>query len=372
MGQAPRILGPAAAAVAVHLLLMGLWLGRAGGDPSSFLCAGANHVGRPPYEAVTWAGGPAGHDGQFYYALARAPLGRHDADIDHPPLRQVRLLYPAVCWALTGGHPRLLLYVMPAVNLLAVAALAGLGARVALAHGRSPWLGLLLPLGANVGISLVHNFTDCLACLAVSGLLWAWVRGAPAAAVTAWAAAALFSREQNLLVVAPLVPAALAAGRRRAAAGVALACLAWAGWVALLWSAYGRLPLARGGQNLTAPFGGAAGLLRHLGDTGLRRSCRLALLQGLSLAHLALLLAAGVVAAGWPVSRFVRLVLAAGVALAVLGGPGIYADFSSYLRVFAWAPLGLWFCGVATGRSWPLWLLAPGLLWSLAAALRYA
>ena len=76
---------------------------RLGGDPSALVCGGENRIGRFPYEAITKVCGPSGHDGQFYYALSRFPWQKHGDDLDAPALRHVRILYPAICWALSAG-----------------------------------------------------------------------------------------------------------------------------------------------------------------------------------------------------------------------------------------------------------------------------
>jgi len=367
-----QVVGPALAALGLHAVFIVVYLSRLGGDPSALICAGRNRIGQPPYEAITTACGPSGHDGQFYYTLARTPWQRHGQDIDCPPYRQVRIFYPAVCWALSAGDPVLLFYVMPAVNLFAVAALAGLGAVVALRHQRSAWWGFVLPLGANAGISVLHNFTDCVSCLAVFGLLAAWLRGANWLAVVSWAAIAIFSREQNLAVVGLIALAAVWKGRRDVAIGTGVVCVAWAGWVALLWTAYGAPPWVGEGANLNTPLHGFLYRWQHLGDTGHRFSLRLALIHLVSTLHFAVVLGAGLWVLRWRGSRVVALLLAGGVVLALVGGHGIYMDFSSYLRVYAWVPLGLWLAGLAANRTWPLALLAPGAVWSLVAALRYA
>jgi hypothetical protein len=364
--------GPVLATLALHIGFIFVYLSRLGGDPSALICTGENRIGRYPFEAVGQACGPNGHDGQFYYLLARAPWQKHEAELDAPPLRHVRILYPAVCWLLSAGHPVVLFYVMPAVNLLAVAALAALGARLALVHGRSAWWGFALPLGVNAGISLTHNFTDCVSSLAVFGLLAAWLRGEGWPATTLWAVAAVFAREQNVAVVGLVGLAALWKGRLAVAAGAALAGALWIGWVAVLWGAYGGLPFLSDGSNLNYPLAGVLYRLRHLGDTGQRTSVRLGMIHLLSTLYLLALLGAGLWALHWRLARTVALLLAGGVALALLGGPGIYIDFSSYLRVYAWVPIGLWLAGLTAGRPGTLALLAPGLLWSLVAALRYA
>jgi len=372
MTVASRLGGPVVATVGIHGLLMAVYLWHFGGDPSAFVCAGANRVGKPPYEAVTCVCGPSGHDGQFYYSLARAPLTRHGDDLDLASYRHVRIIFPALCWAVSGGSPWFVFYAMPAVNLVAIAAMAGIGAAWAMRHGRNPWWGLLLPVGLNAGISLIHNFTDCLSSLAVVGLLAAWLSRRPAWLITLLAAAAVFSREQNLFAVGLIGVFALVQARRDAVLGIAVAVAAWVGWVGLLVSAYGQLPLVPGDQNLALPLRGIVFRISQLGQAGGHVSTRLAIVQGFGLLHLLLLLAAGVCMLRWRIAAEVRALLAAGVVLAVVTGTGPYTDFSSYLRVFAWVPIGMWFGSMAAGRSWPLWLMTPAFLCSLAAALRWA
>ncbi len=260
------------------------------------------------------------------------------------------------------GHPVLLFYVMPAVNLFAVAALAGLGAWTALVHGRSGWWGFVLPLGVNAGLSLTHNFTDCISTLAVFGLLSTWLRRGSWWSVTLWAGAAVFAREQNALVIGIVGLSALWQGRRSAAAGIGAVAILWGGWVALLWTAYGAPPWVSDGQNLAQPLSGLVYRFQHLGDTGQRISVRLGILHLASTLHLIVLLGAGVWALRRAVPTEIALLLAGGIALTLLTGWGVYVDFSSYLRVFVWVPLGLWLACLATGQrladgpaySWPV------------------
>jgi hypothetical protein len=350
---------------------MALYMVKCQGDVSVFLCMGANRAGSPPYEAVTHTLGPSGHDGQFYYAIARSPWSRHGADIDLPAGRHLRIFYPAVCWMLSvGGRPVLLLYVMPLVNLLAIAGIAAIGVRLARLFGRSPWWGFVLPLGLNLGISLLHDFTDCVSSLAVVGLLASWIMGQRWWAVASWAALAMLSREQNVAAAGLVGLAALWQGRWAVAAGVAAAGGVWLGWVATLWSLY-EVPPFLVGCNFSAPFTGLLYRFQHLGDTGHRISTRLAIVHLLSTLHLIALLAFAAAVLLQPSRTLVRLMIAAGFTLAVLGSSNIYIDFASYLRVFIWVPLGLWLVGLQTGRTRVCWLLLPGALWSLVAALRY-
>src|SRR5438552_3202983 len=133
------LLGPIVAAVALHAVLLAIYVHRHGDDPAALVCVGENRIGRPPYEALTTSIGSDGYDGQFYYALARNPWKRHAAGIDSPAARHLRLLYPAVCWLFSHGAPRLLIWIMPLVNLLVIGGLAGLGSMLALRHGMNVW-----------------------------------------------------------------------------------------------------------------------------------------------------------------------------------------------------------------------------------------
>jgi hypothetical protein len=356
----------------MHAALVVTFQGKHDWDPSALVCAGKDRVGRPPYEAISSPIGVSGEDGQFYYSLARFPWRAHGADIDLAPYRHLRIFYPAVCWLCTGGHPRLLFYAMPAINLLAIAGLARIGTSVAVAHGRSAWWGFLVPLAVNSGLPLLHNFTDCLSNLAAFGLVAGWLMRARWPVLVAWAAAAAFSREQNLALLAVVAAAALWSGRPKAAAGMAAVLLAWAGWVGYLWMVYGQCPLLFGGGNFDLPFAGLGYRWSHLGHNGDDRfSRRLAIIHFLSILHLSLLLPLGVYVALTSRSRIVAIVLFAGVALALTGGAGIYVGFNSYMRVFAWVPMATWLGTIARPVRWPLIALFPGALWSLVVALGY-
>src|SRR5262245_54954748 len=122
-------LGPMLLTAALHTALLGIYVWGYGGDVSALVCADANQIGRWPYEAIR-VGFPAGGlDGQYYYTLARDPWRRHDATvIDLPAYRHARILYPGLAWALSGGDPEWLLWILPAINLIAIVGLAWLGA----------------------------------------------------------------------------------------------------------------------------------------------------------------------------------------------------------------------------------------------------
>jgi hypothetical protein len=224
-----------AVAVVLHAALLGAYVAAYGGDPSSLVCVDRAVIGRPPYEAVRTGFGTLGYDGQFYYALARAPWARHVFHIDSAAARQLRIFYPAVSWLVSGGDPRALLWVMPTLNLLAIGGLAWLGAALALRHGLSAWWGCLLPLAVNAGTPALRDLPDVLSTFALCGLLAAGVLRWPWWSMLPWALAAVLTREQNVAVVAGLLALALWRRDRPLALGLVAVLLAWAGWAATLW-----------------------------------------------------------------------------------------------------------------------------------------
>src|ERR1700722_18790855 len=204
-----RILAPALAAVALHATLLFSYAVPGDGDLSVLVCVGPDKAGSYPFEQVKSPVGTNGYDGMYYYALARSPWKRHGADLDCPGVRHLRILYPALCWLLSRGDPRALFWAMPLVNLLAIGGLAAFGASMARRAGKSAWWGVLLPLAVNALLPAMRNLTDDVSALAVCGLLCAWLWNWPAWSIGLWAAAALFSREQNAVLVLCVFVAAL-------------------------------------------------------------------------------------------------------------------------------------------------------------------
>lgn len=361
-----RITWPALAAALLHGALLALYVAAFRGDLSALVCVGRERVGTVPYETIRTGFDRFGYDGQFYYALARAPWQRHGADLDAPAARHLRVLYPAVCWLVSGGDARLLLWAMPLVNLAAIGVLAGLGAWLAARQGLSPWWGLGLPLAANVGMPALRDLTDPLSTLAVFALLVAWLRRAPWWLLGSCALAALLCREQNLVVVGVVAAAAAWGGRRAEAACVALAVAVWAGWVLALRAAYSAWPFLPGQGNFGPPLAGV--LARLSPDPAAMAGNRWVHVLGLLFVGLQVLLA--VYLAARRDDNVVSLVLLAGVALAVLAGPAVYEGAWSYARVLVWLPLGIWLACVLAKRPRPALLLLPAVLWPLMAVAR--
>lgn len=358
------------ASVALHVGLMGIYLRKYAGDVSALVGASHAQVGRPPLEAVTASIGPGGYDGMFYYAIARNPWAPHTLGIDAPAFRHVRLLYPVLCWLASGGESHLLLFVMPLVNLLAIAALAWIGAQHALKLGMSPWWGFVLPLAVNACIPALRNLTDNVSTLAVFALLLAWLADGRWWVVGMCALAALFAREQNVLIVGVLMAMALFRQEPKRLGVLAAALAVWCLWLGVLHATYARWPFAIGVQVFGTPFGGLAYGWTHLG--GFQHSTRLAIINGLSLGHMIVLLGCAAPLAIARDNRTVAtVVVLLGAVMAVVGTDALWSDLFSYRRAFVWLPLGIWLAGVQTRSLWLLASLLPAALFSLAAALCY-
>jgi hypothetical protein len=352
-----RPIFPILTTVALHGALLVIYLIPFHGDLSALVCVGQKLIGTPPYEAVRVGFATGGFDGQFYYAIARNPWVSH-ADF--------RLFFPALAWALSGGgDPWHLFWVLPLINLAAIAGLAWLGVRLARHYGVNVWWGFVLPLAVNDGMPLLRDLTDPLATFTVCGLLASWLMGGRWYHLSLWTAAALFSREQNVAVVLVVLAAALATGRYRTAAGLVIAGAVWGGWVALLHERYGAWPvLPRSDYFFGVPFKGMWLRWTHLDLSGSRVSAGLHLARMLLLTcHCGLAL---YLAMRTP-DRVVSLVALGGVALAVLTGIASYEDAWSYTRVFVWIPLAIWLAAVRLRLARPLWLLVPAVMGPLIA-----
>jgi hypothetical protein len=356
---------PALAAAVLHLGLLTKQVARYRGDVTSLMCAGRDRAGQFPYERITTSIG-LGYDGQFCYALARSPWARHREDIDIPAARQLRIFYPALCWLLSGGDAEWLLWVMPGVNLLSIAALAALGAWLAVRQGMSPWWGFLLTFALNPGLPALRNLTDPVSTLALFALLAAWMcRGQPAV-VALCAVAALFSREQNAAIVVLVMAAAVVQKRYGTAGGLAGVLMLWVGWVAALRLRYGDWPFLPAQGNFARPLEGFLFRWSHLaypsGKTG-EALVHLTAMLGLTVQSV---LAVYLLVRARRGERVAPLVALAGAVLAVLAGMYIYNDAWGYMRVLVFLPLGLWLAGLQARKGWVLLVLTPAIVPTLA------
>jgi hypothetical protein len=358
---------PALLTILLHLALIAIYVAKRNGDISSLVCVGQYRAGTPPFEAVTRAFGRVGYDGQFYYLIARHPWHIHQNDvIDAPAIRHLRIFYPALCWLASGGDARLLLWVMPAVNLVALGGLATLGAAFARHQGLSFWWGLLLPLAVNAGMPAFRDLTDPVSTLAIFGLFAGWLLGWGAPVLALWAAIAVFTREQNLLFILVVLLAAILKHRFKVSVALTAALLAWLTWVGALWLMYGTWPFLSAQGHFGLPFLGMIHRWTYLGgNSGFSR--RLALVHVLTVAHLMVQVGLAVYLALRRKELSLTMFLLLGAGLVVCGGVSIYEDYWSYMRVFACAPLAIWLGSMVTREPRYLWWLLPNALWTFVA-----
>src|SRR5437868_12504449 len=85
--------------------------------------------------------GTVGYDGQFYYQLARDPLGAQ-AFMDNVPYRYHRLVFPLDVRLLRPGQADLLRYLLLLDRSLSIVLRFEILSRLLVKHGLSPWFSL--------------------------------------------------------------------------------------------------------------------------------------------------------------------------------------------------------------------------------------
>lgn len=275
----------------------------------------------------------AGHDGQYYYLIARDPLakGGNAERVDHGGYRYRRILYPALAggFGLLGPRPTLVGLSLWAVLGTGLAAAAVLDLSNTLPARRWALVGVLANPGIWLSVQLVTADALGLA-LALWGMALARRRLLIQASVALVAAA--LTKEQFLAVALGLAAWYWLEGRRRWA--VTVAALPTAALV--LWSGYVTVAIGQGfapRPNFGIPFGGVASAL--LSWQGGHDAVHTTLaLGGALLAVVALFRAR---------DRFLTSVTLPWIGLATFASPLIWGDGNNALRVFAflWVAAGL-------------------------------
>lgn len=369
------MLRAAVASAGFYVLLLALFLVPRGGDVSVLVHAGDRFTdARVAPASLRVIPRSSGFDGQFYYAFALDPWPAGDTDvvrgiqIDNPPHRHQRILYPLLAHLVSfGGRAPLVPWALVVVNLAAFALLGACGTAYARDLGRAPAWGLLFAASPSLFLAFTRDLTDPLACALQLALLCA-LRRDRARTAAALACLTVLARESSLvLALACLAAAPFAVDRRRAllfAGGAGLATLlAWQSALAALW---GRAPAATGASLLRLP---PAGLVAFLQDPSRHR-----FLDGYWFAGFALLLLAGgivVAAADLSAARIWERLAGAGFFLLALSlephiwlAPEAFFRASSDLFLFATALLLASEWRVARG----LWAAAHGGMLSAFAA----
>src|SRR5579885_3744182 len=96
----------------IYLLLLGFFVLARHYSAMDFVHLGT--VWGAHNKSGTW-----GYDGQFYYQIARNPLGAARY-MDNAPYRYQHLLYPLLAWLLSFGQVPLVPYTLLLINLLSI------------------------------------------------------------------------------------------------------------------------------------------------------------------------------------------------------------------------------------------------------------
>jgi hypothetical protein len=234
------------------LIYMSAVVAASGGDPLALATLGTRFSEGDP-------NGTEGYDGQFAYYIARDPLnGWRLCDI--PAYRYQRILYPILARLLALGQEKLIPYVLPLINVAALAAGTWLTEQILCHYKKSRWYALTYGLYAGLLMSARLDLNEPLAYGLGQAAILSTERDRWKLATLFFALGAL-AKETVLVFVAGYLLFLLA--RRHwcrwagLALGVAVPFLAWQG---ALWAWFGRPGLGSGGAGDTGwewlPFRG--------------------------------------------------------------------------------------------------------------------
>ena len=171
-----------------------------------------------------------GYDGEFYYRLAIDPWpsasAAHGVTFDDPPYRAQRILYPALTWVVSLGHPAYVPKALVAVNLLAIGVIAGASVALRSAARLPFWFPVAIVACPGFVVTLTHDTTELVPQALIMLALWAWARG-KFTLFAVFAGLAPLGREVTLLIPAGFLlwsTAAFLQNRNRRSFGRAVVC----------------------------------------------------------------------------------------------------------------------------------------------------
>jgi hypothetical protein len=238
-------------------------------DPSSFVVAG-DYFCNPQmvHPSLTVLPNSTGFDGQFYYRFALNPFTservERGIEIDSPPLRHQRILYPLLAWLLSAGNPALVPMVMIFINFVALCAMGWIGGIYAQTLRQHALWGLFLPFYPGFLFTLSRNLVEILEISLLLGSLLLVRRNKPLAA-TALLVLAVLTKETALLVaIAAALVYLIEWFRGRAMEKIkwhyfVVPFIVFALWQVTLFFNWGEFPIhASGNANLGVPLFGPA------------------------------------------------------------------------------------------------------------------
>ena len=225
---------------------------------------GFTHPQQLPPGALIGDPNAAGYDGQFYYRLALDPFNWNKTAFGitmDQSYRYTRIGYPILAWLVSLGQHQFVPFVLVAINLVCVAAMAYLGGMFARDAGRHALWGLAFAAYFGLVISVGRDTAEPLAEACMLGGLLAYRRNKLVLTTCLFTVGAI-TRETILLAPAAIAVTRLVAmARRRLRPG--LADLTWVVpaavygllEIAVHFVVKGKFPLLANGQrNLTTPF----------------------------------------------------------------------------------------------------------------------
>jgi hypothetical protein len=292
--------------------------------------------------------GSWGYDGQFYYQIARNPLGAARF-MDNAPYRYQHLLYPLLAWVLSLGQASLVPYTLLLINLVAIIGSVEIVARLLNKNGLSPWFSLSLGLYYGLAVGLTFDTTEPFTCLLLALGIWElekkqWLLSA------LWMGLATVSRETAVLF--PLCLAASFAWNRHwkeTLAFFALGVLPLLVFLSTLTLIFGRTGVTFGPPFEHVPF---AGIFHFLHAP--HKFWLLVLVMLLPTLVCLAFLAWDLIRWRW---NILTLVWAANLAMMVFLSHATYAELVSCGRVSLPVILAGVLYGVKTRRKSLLWAL---------------
>jgi hypothetical protein len=203
--------------------------------------------------------GNRGYDGQYYYRIARDPLGG-TYGLDKPAYRYQRIGYPLLAWLAALDRRERIAAALVLVNAAAIAVGVLLVALLLRRNGASPLYALPFALYAGQVGSFWRDLAEptAFALVAWALLLLRPDRTWPAA--LALLAAALTKETALLFALALALHYAVRARWRALGTVVALVALPYALWQLILWLTLGQTGVAGADHPRMLPLGGLTGV----------------------------------------------------------------------------------------------------------------